>query len=89
MELIEQLQGCVYLVQPDILIGTNRYKIGLTKQNDFSRLSKNIRVLCIRGCNNPNFIENEIKESFKQIFKLNEHVRLKTKSLCVRSRHNA
>jgi len=26
--------------------------------------------------------------NFKQIFKLNEHVRLKTQSLCVRSRHN-
>ena len=63
-------QGCVYLVQPDILIGTNRYKIGLTKQNDFSRSSKNIRVLNIRGCNNPDFILNKIKESFKQIFKL-------------------
>ena len=26
--------------------------------------------------------------NFKQIFKLNEHVRLKTHSLCVKSRHN-
>ena len=73
MDLVEQLQGSVYLVQPDTLIGINRYKIGLTKQNDFSSLQsygKNRRVLCIRGCNNSDFILNKIKESFKQIFKL-------------------
>lgn len=65
--------GMIYLIQPEELLFTNRYKIGCSSKKDLSRLSaykKNTRYLCTMECNNPYDLENKIKDEFKQKYKL-------------------
>lgn len=67
------MSGIVYLVQPEILLETDKYKIGLSKDNNLSRIKsygKNTRIIIIRECENPYLIEKEIKKSFNSKFKL-------------------
>lgn len=33
-------KGLIYLIQPKELIGTNRYKIGCSRKNDFKRITQ-------------------------------------------------
>jgi hypothetical protein len=67
-------KGIIYLIQPAELIGTNRYKIGMSNNPDLERCKngykKGTRYLCIMECNNPLKIENEIKKIFNTKFKL-------------------
>ena len=67
-------KGIIYLVQPKELIGTNRYKIGMSNNPDLERCKngykKGTRYLCIMECDNPLKIENEIKKIFNTKFKL-------------------
>jgi len=63
--------GLIYLIQPEELIGTKRYKIGYSKKSDLSRpnsYKKNSRYLCIMECKNPRIIEQKIKEIFNDKF---------------------
>jgi len=63
--------GLIYLIQPEELIGTKRYKIGCSKKSDLSRpksYKKNSRYLCIMECKNPRMIEQKIKEIFNDKF---------------------
>ena len=65
--------GIVYLIQPEELLLTNRYKIGCSGKGNLSRLSaykKNSRYLCVIECIYPYALENQIKEKFTKKYKL-------------------
>ena len=64
--------GIVYLIQPSVLKGTSRYKIGCSKSSDFTRLQNGYRsgtkVLIVSGTTNPHKLENSIKKEFDKNF---------------------
>jgi hypothetical protein len=64
--------GIVYLIQPSVLQGTSRYKIGCSKNSDFTRLQNGYRsgtkVLNVSGTTNPHKLENMIKKEFDKNF---------------------
>lgn len=58
--------GIVYLIQPGELVGTDRYKIGMSEKKDLSRISKykkNTRILHLATCINPSKLESAIKKN--------------------------
>lgn len=66
-------KGTIYLIQPDILVGTNRYKIGCSKSPDLQRCNsykKGSRFICIMECINPLILEKKIIDKFNESFKL-------------------
>jgi len=76
MNMEEKIQnrGIIYLIQPEELIGTNRYKIGCSKTPTLDRVNngykKGSRYLYIGECENPHKIEKNIKKEFNKKFKL-------------------
>ena len=66
--------GIIYLVQPAVLIGTNRFKIGCSSKSDLSRVSngyrKGTRYLHIMECDDPFAVESVLKEEFNSKFNL-------------------
>jgi len=67
------IMGLIYLIQPCELVGTKRYKIGISNKSDLSRVlsyKKGSRYLCILDCNNPNIIEKCLKDSFNKKYNL-------------------
>ena len=66
--------GIIYLIQPCELVGTNRFKIGCSKDTSLNRVQngykKGTRYLYIAECNNPLFIEKQIITQFNIKFKL-------------------
>lgn len=67
-------KGIIYLIQPCELVGTNRYKIGCSKQNNLDRCKKGYkngsRYICIMECVNALLLEKNIKDFFYDNFKL-------------------
>jgi len=67
------MPGQVYLIQPEVLIGTNRFKIGLSKESNLKRLKsygKGTRLIRIYECNNPKIVEKQLIKNFKEKFEL-------------------
>lgn len=67
------ITGIVYLIQPEELLQTNRYKIGCSAKNDLSRVcsyKKNSRYLYIAECINPYTLESNIKSVFNNKYTL-------------------
>jgi len=67
------ITGIVYLIQPEELLQTNRYKIGCSAKNDLSRVcsyKKNSRYLYIAECINPYTLESNIKSAFNNKYTL-------------------
>lgn len=65
--------GIIYLIQPSELVGTNRYKIGMSNNPNLDRCKtykKGSRYLCIMECMNPLVLELDMKQEFKKIFLL-------------------
>ena len=66
--------GIIYLIQPAELVGTNRFKIGISKSNTLKRVKtgykKGSRYLIIMEVRNPLKLENIIKTKFKNKYKL-------------------
>ena len=65
--------GCLYLIQPCELLGTNRYKIGMSSKNDLSRMKaykKNSRYICIMECDNFYHVERLLISHFKYKYNL-------------------
>ena len=66
--------GIIYLIQPAELVGTNRYKIGMSNCPDLDRCKngylKGSRYICIMECNSSLEIEKNIKDEFSKKFKL-------------------
>jgi hypothetical protein len=63
----------IYFIQPEELIGTNRYKIGCSHSETINRIisyKKGSRVLYSSIVNKPFKLEKIIKEKFKNNFKL-------------------
>lgn len=64
----------IYFIQPVELIGTNRYKIGRSKQSDLKRCKtgyrKGTRFIRIAECTNSDILEKNIKEHFNKKYKL-------------------
>ncbi len=61
--------GIVYLVQPCVLVGTNRYKIGRSRKNDLSRLKaymKGTRYLSIHECSDDALFERHLIDAFNE-----------------------
>lgn len=64
--------GFIYLIQPAVLIDTNRYKIGVSTLNNLSRLKtygNNTKYLSILECKNPFEIERDLVKKFNLLFK--------------------
>lgn len=65
--------GYVYLLQPSLAIGTNRYKIGCSTKNDAKRIKSygsNTILLLKHETNNPEQVETELIKQFKSKFTL-------------------
>lgn len=66
--------GIVYLIQPTELIGTERYKIGCSKQSDLSRINTGYRKgttpIVINHVEHPFEAEKLVKCRFAQLFTL-------------------
>ena len=73
METINK--GIIYLIQPAELVGTNRYKIGMSNSPDLERCrhgyKKGSRYLAIMECNNPLVLEQNIKKIFNVLPEMN------------------
>lgn len=62
-------KGSIYFVQPKELIGTNRYKIGCSAENNLLRFkqggyNRGTRYIIVLECNEPFKLETKIKNSF-------------------------
>jgi hypothetical protein len=66
--------GIIYLIQPAELVGTHRYKVGLSNKPNLDRCIKGYkngsRYLCIMEIASPLTLEKNIKEYFTKKFKL-------------------
>jgi hypothetical protein len=61
--------GYIYLLQPAELVGTDRYKIGISSKSNLNRLRSyglGTRYMFFMECENYMFIEDKLKESFKK-----------------------
>lgn len=67
-------KGIIYLIQPAELVGTERYKIGMSNNTNLDRCKHGYkngsRYICIMECNEPLKLERNIKNNFNKKFKL-------------------
>jgi hypothetical protein len=67
-------KGLLYLIQPAELVGTHRYKIGYSKNNDIAKFRKDYkkgsRFLDIYEYDNSLLLVREIRNNFNNKFKL-------------------
>ena len=69
--------GIIYLVQPAELVGTMRFKVGMSKSPTLDRVKKGYRkgtrylyIMEIKGLMHLEYLEKDIKNLFKKEFKL-------------------
>lgn len=65
--------GYVYLVQPVVLIGTKRYKIGMSALADQSRIKSygnGTRCICILECEDHRNVEQKLINAFNDAYTL-------------------
>lgn len=73
----------LYFIQPCLIIGTNRYKIGMSKTNDLTRVKsyhKGTRYIFLCECINAKEVESILIKEFKKKYKLiagNEYYEIK------------
>lgn len=71
---MEPTTGIIYLIQPCEIVGTNRYKIGCSKEATLNRVQKGYkngtRYLAIHEVRKPLLVEKYVKERFSRKFKL-------------------
>ena len=67
-------KGLLYLIQPAELVGTQRYKIGYSKNNDINKFRKDYkkgsRFLDIYEYDRSSLLVREIRNNFNNKFKL-------------------
>jgi len=67
-------KGLLYLIQPAELVGTQRYKIGYSKNNDIAKFRKDYkkgsRILDVYEYERAPLLVSEIRNSFNNKFKL-------------------
>lgn len=77
----------LYLVQPVVLKSTNRYKVGMSSLDDFSRLKaygKGTRVLMTIECEDYRTVEQKVIKAFNFAYKRiagNEYFEIDTSEL--------
>ena len=67
------MSGIIYLIQPEELVGTKRYKIGCSGNTSLSRIKsykKDSRYIIIMECEKPFEVEKKIIKKFNEKFKL-------------------
>jgi len=68
------IRGIIYLIQPAILVGTNKYKLGCSRSSTLNRCikgySKGSRYISIHECNDSLIVEKILIKKFKLLFKL-------------------
>ena len=60
-------EGIIYLIQPEIVLGTNIYKIGYSSNISIERIlsyGKNTNIIECFKCDNPKLLESKIKDKF-------------------------
>lgn len=65
--------GQVYFIQPEVLLGTDRFKVGKHDKNGLERIKsygKKTEIIIVYECQNSNFLESQIIKKFKENFKL-------------------
>lgn len=71
---ISRAMGVVYLIQPAELVGTKRYKVGMSEKDDLSRITKGFKkgtkTLCVLEVDNPRLVEQNLKDFFTEKYKL-------------------
>ena len=68
---VTESPGIVYLIQPGELLGTKRYKVGMSKNETIKRIKNyktKTRILCILNSDNPKKLEHKIIKTFKKNF---------------------
>lgn len=61
--------GYIYLLQPAELVGTDRYKLGISSKDNLNRLKSyglGTRYIFFMECNDYIFIETKLKEAFNK-----------------------
>jgi len=61
--------GYIYLLQPAELVGTNRYKIGISSKDNLNRLKSygnGTRYIFFMECSDFLYIENKLKDAFNK-----------------------
>jgi len=62
-------KGIIYFIQPCSHVGTDRFKIGCSKNPDldrFNKYHKGTRFIFIMECNNPLVLGKKIKNEFNE-----------------------
>jgi hypothetical protein len=66
-------EGIIYLIQPELLINSNKYKVGYSNDTSNQRVKsygERARIICIYKCNNAKLVETKILNHFINKFKL-------------------
>lgn len=67
------MEGIIYLIQPNVLKGTNRYKVGMSKDQTPKRINSygsKTKIISIKKCIDPFDLEKKIINEFNKKFKL-------------------
>jgi hypothetical protein len=68
------IKGIIYLIQPAVLVGTNKYKLGCSRSSTLNRCIKGYlkgsRYISIHECNDSLIVEKILIKKFKLLFKL-------------------
>jgi hypothetical protein len=66
-------KGIIYLIQPTVLVGTSKFKVGCSSKPNLERIKsydKNSRYLCINECDKPYELEKQLLIAFNNKFKI-------------------
>ena len=67
------MSGMVYLLQPADDLGSNCFKIGMSKSNTTKRINQygsKSQIICTRECSNPRDVEKTLIKKFNKLFQL-------------------
>lgn len=67
------MNGMIYLVQPKSDLGTDLFKIGMSRKNTTQRINqygRETQIICTRECSNPNEVEIKLIHLFNSNFTL-------------------
>ena len=88
VDILNYFKNTINTLYETVLVSANDELVDLflKKKIDFLDISK--KLIMIMNLKEFKKMKSKKPLNFKQIFRLNKHVRLKTRSLCVRSREN-
>ena len=88
VDILNYFKNTINTLYETVLVSANDELVDLflKKKIEFLDISK--KLIMIMNLKEFKKMKSKKPLNFKQIFRLNKHVRLKTRSLCVRSREN-